>query len=139
MCFASVFSINDRPWGASSCELEDHGCRSSDIPFVGTEIVREQLYQLDVPKSMGPDGIHARVLKELADVTAGPLSIIYQRSWESGEVPADWKLASLIPDICACSPISLFSRPIRPSSDIYLCKYTLHEEEVLQPWKLLEG
>ncbi|KAK4823652.1 hypothetical protein QYF61_005004 [Mycteria americana] len=28
---------------------------------------------------------------------AGPLSIIYQRSWESGEVPDDWKLANVIP------------------------------------------
>ncbi|KAK4827722.1 hypothetical protein QYF61_021022 [Mycteria americana] len=27
----------------------------------------------------------------------GPLSIIYQRSCESGEVPADWKLANVIP------------------------------------------
>jgi len=46
---------------------------------------------------MRPDGIHPRVLKELADVMAGPLSIIHQRSWESGEVPADWKLANVIP------------------------------------------
>ncbi|KFV96106.1 hypothetical protein N327_11049, partial [Fulmarus glacialis] len=66
-------------------------------PFVDTEIVRDQLYQLNVHKSMGPDGIHPRVLKELVDVMAGPLSIIYQRFWESGEVPADWKLANVIP------------------------------------------
>ncbi|KAK4829271.1 hypothetical protein QYF61_002663 [Mycteria americana] len=46
---------------------------------------------------MGPDGIHPRVLKELADGMAGPLSIIYQRSWESGEVPANWRLANVIP------------------------------------------
>ena len=31
------------------------------------------------------------------DVTAGPLSIIYQRSWEFGEVCADGKLANVIP------------------------------------------
>jgi len=35
-------------------------------------------------------------MKELEDVMAGPLSITYQRSWESGEIPADWKLASII-------------------------------------------
>ena len=46
---------------------------------------------------MGPDGINPRVLMELVDVMAGPLLIIYQRSWESGEVPADWKLATAIP------------------------------------------
>ena len=62
-----------------------------------TEIVRHQLYQLNVHKSIGPDGIHPSILKELADVLAGPLLIFYQRSWESGEVPADWKIVSVIP------------------------------------------
>ncbi|KAK4829953.1 hypothetical protein QYF61_008084 [Mycteria americana] len=73
------------------------GQKSSDFPFVDTEIVRDQLYQLGVHKSMGPDGIYPRVLRELADVMAQPLLIICQRSWESGEVPADWKLANNIP------------------------------------------
>ncbi|KAK4810867.1 hypothetical protein QYF61_008839 [Mycteria americana] len=92
--FASGFNNTDRPWDARSSELEDHECGNSDFPFVDTEIVRDQLY---VHKSMGPEGIHPRVLKELVDVMAGPLSIIYQRSWESGEVPADWKLANVTP------------------------------------------
>ncbi|GAB0209704.1 mitochondrial enolase superfamily member 1 [Grus japonensis] len=48
-------------------------------------------------KSMGPDGIHPRVLRELADVIVRPLSIIFQWSWESGEVPVDWKLANVVP------------------------------------------
>ncbi|KFP50862.1 hypothetical protein N323_02146, partial [Cathartes aura] len=68
-----------------------------NFPFMDTETVRHQLYQLSVHKSMGPDGINPRVLKELADVTTGPLLIIYQSSWESGEVPADWKLSNVIP------------------------------------------
>jgi len=63
---------------------------------VNTETARDQLYQLNIHKSMGPDGVHPRVLKELMDVMAGPLSTIYQRSWESGEVPDDWKLANVI-------------------------------------------
>ena len=95
--FASVFNNTDRPWAARSPESEDHECGNSDFPFVDTKIVRDQLYQLNVHKSTGPDGIHARVLTELADITAGPLSIICERSWESGEVPADWKLANVIP------------------------------------------
>lgn len=64
---------------------------------MGTEILRDQLSQLNVFKSMQPDGIHPRVLKELVDVTVGPLLIMYQRSWESGEVSTDWKLADIIP------------------------------------------
>lgn len=61
------------------------------------EFVQDMLLQLDVHKSMGPDGIHPRVPKELTDVNAGPLSIIFQVTWESGEVPVDWKLANIVP------------------------------------------
>ncbi|KAK4815141.1 hypothetical protein QYF61_017582 [Mycteria americana] len=117
--FASVFNNTDRPWASHSLELEDHDCGNSDFPFADTEIVRDQLYQLNVHKPMGPDGIHHRVLKELVDVMAGHLSIIYQRSWESGEVPTDCKLANVIPidkkgvreDPGNYRPISLTSVP----------------------------
>ncbi|GAB0208251.1 mitochondrial enolase superfamily member 1 [Grus japonensis] len=46
---------------------------------------------------MGPDGIHPRVLRELAEQIAKPLSIIYQQSWLTGEVPDDWRLADVMP------------------------------------------
>ena len=46
---------------------------------------------------MGPDGIHPRVLRELAEVLTEPLSIIYQQSWLTGEVPVDWRLANVMP------------------------------------------
>jgi len=37
------------------------------------------------------------VLKELAEELAKPLSIIYQQSWLAGEVPDDWRIASVTP------------------------------------------
>ena len=37
------------------------------------------------------------MLRELAEEIAKPLSIIYQRSLSTGEVPEDWRLASVTP------------------------------------------
>lgn len=82
----SLFNNTDRLWAAWSPESEDHKCGNSDLPSVGTEILRDQLC-----KAMEPDGILPRVLKELVDPMARLLSIIYQRSWESGEDPANRK------------------------------------------------
>ncbi|TRZ22701.1 hypothetical protein HGM15179_004409 [Zosterops borbonicus] len=59
------------------------------------EAVREMLSFLNVYKSMGPDEIHPRVMRELADELVK--TFIYQKSWLTGEVPADWKLANVIP------------------------------------------
>ena len=61
------------------------------------EMVGDLLRHLDVSKSMGPDGIHPRVLRELAEELAKPLSIIYRQSWLSGEVSVDWRLANVTP------------------------------------------
>ncbi|KFV80572.1 RNA-directed DNA polymerase from mobile element jockey, partial [Struthio camelus australis] len=66
-------------------------------PLVEEDQVRDLLSKLDIHKSMGPEGMHPRVSRELADVIARPLSIIFERSWRSGEVPEDWKKASVTP------------------------------------------
>ena len=68
---------------------------------------------------MGLDGLHPRVLRELVDVVAKPLSIILRQSWLSGDVPVDWKLANVMPifkkgwkdDPGSYRPISLTSVP----------------------------
>ena len=46
---------------------------------------------------MGPDEMHFRVLKELADKVTKPLSMIFEESWWSVAVPGDWKKVSVTP------------------------------------------
>ncbi|RMC19052.1 hypothetical protein DUI87_03656 [Hirundo rustica rustica] len=66
-------------------------------PIIQEEAVRELLRCLDAHKSMGPDGIHPKVMRKLTDELAKPLSIFYQQSWLTGEVPDDRKLANVTP------------------------------------------
>lgn len=53
------------------------------------ETVEDLLLHVNCRKSMGPDGIHLRALRELAEVIAKLLYTIYQCSWSIREVSED--------------------------------------------------
>jgi len=50
-----------------------------------------------VRKYMEPEVIYPRVLRELEDEVAVPLSVMLERSWQFGEVPTDWKRRHVVP------------------------------------------
>lgn len=79
--FPLVFHNTDISWAAQTPDYKYPKCGSNDISFVGTETVRNQLYQLNGIKSMELDGTYPSVLKEPADIRAGIILIIYQRLW----------------------------------------------------------
>ena len=58
-------------------------------------MVLDLLRKLDGHKTMGPDGLHRRVLREMADVASKPLSVILWQSWLTRDVPVDWILANM--------------------------------------------
>jgi len=61
------------------------------------ESVLKKLQGLAEDKSPGPDGIHPLFLKSCAMSLARPLAHIFQKSYDSSQIPSDWRTAHIMP------------------------------------------
>jgi hypothetical protein len=93
--FSSVFTDEgDNPVpAADNCET---GRKLENIR-IKEKMVMKKLKNLKPAAAPGPDGMGSMLLKELAEQVSKPLTTIYNRSLETGDVPADWKRAHVTP------------------------------------------
>ena len=93
--FTSVFTEEDME------NIPDPPVVEFDVPLtdfaISTEDVFKLLCKLQPSKSPGPDNLHPRILKELADVLSEPLAILFMKSLETEDLPKDWKSANVTP------------------------------------------
>jgi hypothetical protein len=90
--FCSVFTVEGPGYEQDTVYAGE--VTLNNIVFMREEVV-EQLEGLNIYKSIGPDGLHPRVLKETREQLADSLTHIFNLSMESGEVPEDWRVANV--------------------------------------------
>ncbi|PKU34574.1 rna-directed dna polymerase from mobile element jockey-like [Limosa lapponica baueri] len=117
--FSPVFTGNVSPHTSQVYGPQGRDWGSYVPPTVGEDQVCDHLRNLNIPKSMGPDVVLLRVLKELTDVVAKLLSTIFEKLWLSSEVPSGGKRGNLALIFKKCrkedpenyQPVSLTSVP----------------------------
>ena len=113
--FTSVFTPADKaPLPTPPCY--EITTQMSPIRVDQAEL-ESRLKKLNPNKSVGPDGIHPRLLKEAHSQLAMPLSRLFQKSIDTKVIPMDWKVAHISPihkggdksKACSYRPISITS------------------------------
>ena len=139
--FQSVFSegreYTDEEFDAK-CKMNNNtpGKILSEIK-VNEGGIKKLLAKLNPHKAVGPDKISPRILRDLAEEIAPILTILYQSSLDTGQVPSDWRNANVAPifkkgehyDPANYRPVSLTSIPCKILEHVIVSALMSHLEK----------
>ena len=90
--FSSVFTREpEGNWNLPESKQFEHELQIN----LSEAAVHKLLSKIKISKSPGPDQVHPRVLSELKNTLAKPLSIIFNTSMRTGTLPQEWKSANI--------------------------------------------
>ena len=93
--FSSVFVTEDTTALPSPTNAFNGPCLET-VQISATN-VEQKLRGLRPSSSPGPDGLHPRLLHDTAATLATPLTALFRKSLDSGELPSDWKVGEVTP------------------------------------------
>ena len=94
--------------GTFLSETESSDIADDVVISFNPETVLKNLLSLNIDKSPGCDGLHPAILKQCVDAVAEPLTLVFQKSYDTG---------TLLDNVHHCSnpgnyrPVSLISTP----------------------------
>ena len=62
-----------------------------------TSKIFKLLRNMNTNKAAGPDNLQSKLLKSCSSGLAKPLSVLFNKFFKSGKLPAMWKLANVVP------------------------------------------
>lgn len=134
--FESVFTREDRE--NIPTVLPGPTCKAMPAINVTVQGVEKLLRGLHTRKASGPDGLTPTILKECSSRIAPILTIIYQKSISTGDLPRDWLRANVTPlykkgnrsEPANYRPVSLTSIPCKILERIIYHSVMSHLEEI---------
>ena len=129
--FQSVFTSEDQGPLPKFTEYDyESSLENIDI---NEDKVRKLLKDLKVNKAAGPDGIPASILSYASEELAKPLSVLFCRSLDEGQLPEDWKLAYVTPIFKKGSKSSVNNyRPVSLTSIVCKTLEKIVREEMIK-------
>ena len=91
--FASVFTDDDG-------KLPDLSSRCNNIIedfVISRKAIVDCIKQLKPNSSPGPDALPSKFFKHFCHQLSNPLQLIFKLSFDSGKLPSDWKVATVVP------------------------------------------